>query len=172
MSIDRGTFYQSRVPEVYGATITLEVVATIAVIARLVSRKLAVTKYWWDDLSIVLAWVRNIKCWFLKERSIANDPKVLVSGICACVWFQYGRYGRHNVAYGGPVGPKETVIYLKVGFSCWLVKMSFADQSFNLSSSLSWPFKSSTSFQQPPSKPPSFFYTGVSSKSSVGFNGY
>ena len=60
MSIDRGTFYQSRVPEVYGATITLEVVATIALIARLVSRKLASTKYWWDDLSIVLAWVRNI----------------------------------------------------------------------------------------------------------------
>ena len=60
MSIDRGTYYQSRASEVYGATITLQVLATIAVIARLVSRKLSVAKYWWDDLTIVLAWVRDM----------------------------------------------------------------------------------------------------------------
>ena len=60
MSIDRGAYYQSRASEVYGITITLEVLATIAVIARLVSRKLSVAKYWWDDLTIVLAWVRDV----------------------------------------------------------------------------------------------------------------
>ena len=60
MSIDRDAYYQSRASEVYGTTITLEALATIAVIARLVSRKLSVAKYWWDDLTIVLAWVRDV----------------------------------------------------------------------------------------------------------------
>ena len=59
MFIDRRMVSQSRVPEIYGTTITMEVLATIAIIARLVSRKLSAARYWWDDLSILLAWVRE-----------------------------------------------------------------------------------------------------------------
>ena len=51
----------SRASEDYGATITLTVLATLAVAARLVARKLSVAKFWWDDLLIVLALVRGIE---------------------------------------------------------------------------------------------------------------
>ena len=59
MSSDTGIFHQSRVSEVYGGTITLMVLATIAVAARLLARRLSVAKYWWDDPLIVFALVRG-----------------------------------------------------------------------------------------------------------------
>lgn len=60
MSSNTDIFYQSRVSGIYGGTVPLMVLATIAVAARLVARKLSVAKYWWDDLLVVLALVRKI----------------------------------------------------------------------------------------------------------------
>lgn len=55
--MDMDTFRQSRISEVYGGTISLIVLATIAVGARLVARRISVVNLWWDDYLIVLALV-------------------------------------------------------------------------------------------------------------------
>lgn len=56
-TIHMDRYNQSRVPEVYGATISLILLATIAVAARLVARKLSTAKIWWDNSIIVVALV-------------------------------------------------------------------------------------------------------------------
>ncbi len=70
MSSDTEIFHQSRVPEVYGGTITLTVLATLAVAARLVARRLSVAKYWWDDLLIVFALVRRTVRQYRRESPL------------------------------------------------------------------------------------------------------
>lgn len=50
-------YHQSKAPEIYGGTISLIVLATIAVVARLAARRVSVANLWWDDLTIVLALV-------------------------------------------------------------------------------------------------------------------
>lgn len=44
-------------PRLVGSMITLIVLPTLFVIARLVSRKVARAGYWWDDLFVVFACV-------------------------------------------------------------------------------------------------------------------
>lgn len=51
-------YYQTRVPDLYAATITLAVLQTIAVVARFAARKISAAKFWWDDYTILLALVR------------------------------------------------------------------------------------------------------------------
>ena len=51
-------YYQTRVPDLYAATITLAVLQTIAVIARFAARRISAANFWWDDYTIVLALVR------------------------------------------------------------------------------------------------------------------
>ena len=50
-------YYQSRTPGVYGGTITLIIVATIAVALRLTARKVSTANFWWDDWTLVVALV-------------------------------------------------------------------------------------------------------------------
>lgn len=54
-----GVDHESRVSDVYGATISLVVAATFAVALRLTARKISAAKYWWDDWILVLALVRT-----------------------------------------------------------------------------------------------------------------
>ena len=48
---------QSRISEVYGGTISLIVLATVLVVARLFARRVSVAKLWWDDYTIIAALV-------------------------------------------------------------------------------------------------------------------
>ena len=49
---------QSRIPNVYGGTIPLVIVATFAVALRLFVRSTTKAKFWWDDWILALALVR------------------------------------------------------------------------------------------------------------------
>lgn len=51
-------YHQTRVPDLYTATITLAVLQTITVIARFAARRIPAVNIWWDDYTIVLALVR------------------------------------------------------------------------------------------------------------------
>lgn len=51
-------YQQSRIGEIYGGTITLTVIATIAVILRLIARKISSASFWWDDWTILIALVK------------------------------------------------------------------------------------------------------------------
>lgn len=42
-------FNQSRTLEVYGGTLSLILLATILVVARLIARKTSAANIWWDD---------------------------------------------------------------------------------------------------------------------------
>lgn len=46
-------------PRLVGSMITLIVLPTLFVIARLISRKVARAGYWWDDLLVVFACVSD-----------------------------------------------------------------------------------------------------------------
>ncbi len=46
------------------------VLATLAVAARLIARRLSVAKYWWDDLLIVFALVRGTVCQNRRESPL------------------------------------------------------------------------------------------------------
>ena len=50
-------YYQSLTAPLYGITATLLAVATIAVVLRLLARKLSKASFWWDDWTIVAALV-------------------------------------------------------------------------------------------------------------------
>lgn len=50
-------------PRLVGSMITLIVLPTLFVIARLVSRKVARAGYWWDDFFVVLACVGDAQSW-------------------------------------------------------------------------------------------------------------
>ena len=51
------TYYQSRTSGVYGGTISLILVAAIAVCLRLAARKISAANLWWDDWTLVIALV-------------------------------------------------------------------------------------------------------------------
>lgn len=57
-SSNSNAYHQTRVPDLYAATITLAVLQTIAVVARFAARKISAANFWWDDYTIVLALVR------------------------------------------------------------------------------------------------------------------
>ncbi|KAL8991365.1 MAG: hypothetical protein Q9177_000206 [Variospora cf. flavescens] len=92
-------YHQSKAPEIYGGTISLIVLATIAVVARLAARRVSVANLWWDDLTIVLALI-----------------EILDWGLSSCYWIeiQYAGLGRHTVAAGGPVDEDDLVTYFKI----------------------------------------------------------
>ena len=48
---------QSRISQVYGGTVSLIVLATLLVIARLIARRVSVAGFWWDDYTIIAALV-------------------------------------------------------------------------------------------------------------------
>ena len=50
-------YYQSRTAGVYGGTITLIIVAAIAVALRLTARSISAANLWWDDWTLVIALV-------------------------------------------------------------------------------------------------------------------
>ena len=49
-------------PRLVGSMITLILLPTLFVIARLVSRKVARAGYWWDDLFVLIACVSIARC--------------------------------------------------------------------------------------------------------------
>ena len=57
-SNNSNAYYQTRVPDLYAATITLAVLQTLTVIARFAARRISAADLWWDDYTIVLALVR------------------------------------------------------------------------------------------------------------------
>ena len=42
-------FYQNRTEGIYGGTLSLILLATILVVARLIARKTSAANIWWDD---------------------------------------------------------------------------------------------------------------------------
>ena len=50
-------YYQSRTSGVYGGTISLIIVAAIAVALRLTARSISAANFWWDDWTLVIALV-------------------------------------------------------------------------------------------------------------------
>ena len=50
-------------PRLVGSMVTLIVLPTLFVVARLVSRKVARAGYWWDDLLVVFACVSDASSW-------------------------------------------------------------------------------------------------------------
>lgn len=60
-------YYQSQTLAIYGGTISLIILATIAVAARLAARKISAAKLWWDDLVIVVALVRQTHLHMLRR---------------------------------------------------------------------------------------------------------
>ncbi|KAI4108055.1 MAG: hypothetical protein LQ339_002327 [Xanthoria mediterranea] len=84
-------YHQSNVRDVYGGTISLIVLATIAVGARLAARRLSVANLWWDDWTIVLALVTYLLF------SISRNVR-----------------GRHTVPAGGPVDEADLKVFFKI----------------------------------------------------------
>ena len=64
---------QSRVQEVYGWTISLIVLATFLVIARIIARRHSAVKLWWDDVAIVVALVSEVQQDFLKSSELTSN---------------------------------------------------------------------------------------------------
>lgn len=50
-------YAENRAAEVYGGMIPLTIIATVAVVLRMIARRVAGTTYWWDDLTVVVALV-------------------------------------------------------------------------------------------------------------------
>ena len=50
-------YYQSRTAGVYGGTISLLIIAAIAVVLRLTARRISAANFWWDDWTLVIALV-------------------------------------------------------------------------------------------------------------------
>ena len=112
---DVNVYYQSREAEIYSGTVTLIVLASLAVGARIVARGLSVAKYWWDDYMIVLTLVRNPQA--STPGFSSTDIRQLFNwGLCVCAWvsIRLGGLGRHTTAYSGPVGPYDLRTYYKV----------------------------------------------------------
>ena len=53
-------------PRLVGSMITLILLPTLFVVARLVSRKVAGAGYWWDDLFVLIACVSVASCFAVK----------------------------------------------------------------------------------------------------------
>ena len=106
---------QSRAGEVYGATITLTIVASLAVTLRFVSRKISQAPYWWDDWAIVAALV-SARWLRLFERTILIGDQILDYGLTTCYWLMTRKYGlgHHSSEVGGPVHQDTVVSFFKV----------------------------------------------------------
>ena len=65
-SEETSRYDQSRAPEVYGVTISLIVLATFLVVARIIARRNSAAKLWWDDFAIVVALVSEVQQEILK----------------------------------------------------------------------------------------------------------
>lgn len=50
----------SYTPLIVGINLFLTIIATLAIILRVISRKLADAGFWWDDWLALAAWVRRI----------------------------------------------------------------------------------------------------------------
>ena len=111
-------YYESRVSEIYGGSISLIVLAILLVFARLVARKLSRAKFWWDDLLIVLALVSPIgRCNIpFTEAETECAYKLLCWGLNICYWLnvKLGGLGRHTTVAGGPVGTFKLSMFFKV----------------------------------------------------------
>ncbi|KAI4217662.1 MAG: hypothetical protein LQ351_000258 [Letrouitia transgressa] len=55
-------YAENRAAEVYGGMIPLTIIATVAVVLRMIARRVAGTTYWWDDLTVVVALVLYFCC--------------------------------------------------------------------------------------------------------------
>lgn len=75
MTADMDAYNQSRAYEIYIGTITLMVLASIAVTARLAARKISVANYWWDDYLIALALVRTTRLASSARTTLLNIPR-------------------------------------------------------------------------------------------------
>ena len=106
---------ESRVPSLYGPTITLVVLATLAVALRFTARKLSGSRYWWDDWILVLALVSLTVDRCLRAKPL-NNIQFFDYGLSLSYWLQsiYGGLGHHTTAHGGPVGEGHVVTYYKV----------------------------------------------------------
>lgn len=110
---------QSRTAEIYGSTIALLLLASVAVVLRIVCRKISAAPFWWDDWTIIGALVipaypSKVLVMVLSYADISIQ--VLYYGLTACYWVQTaaGGLGRHTVAVGGPVNEHTSVIFYKV----------------------------------------------------------
>ena len=107
---------ESRTSQIYGGTISLILLATILVVARLYARKASAANLWWDDFVIVVALVSENQSASILSR-LKTEPvyKVFDWGLSACYWMQiiYGGLGRHTTAAGGSTGPDQSVIFFK-----------------------------------------------------------
>ena len=56
-------YYQSRTAGVYGGTISLLIIAAIAVVLRLTARRISAANFWWDDWTLVIALVSLAGPW-------------------------------------------------------------------------------------------------------------
>ncbi|KAL8936666.1 MAG: hypothetical protein Q9211_004070 [Gyalolechia sp. 1 TL-2023] len=110
-------FYnQSRTPQFYGGTITLVVVATIAVALRLLARSMSAAKLWWDDWILVLALVSLDRLFLHCGQSDIYIRQLFDYALSICYWLQaiHAGLGRHTTVVGGPVEPDEVVLYYKI----------------------------------------------------------
>ncbi|CAO1604627.1 hypothetical protein XANCAGTX0491_008171 [Xanthoria calcicola] len=104
------TYHQSNVSDIYGGTISLIVLAAIAVGARLAARRVSVANLWWDDWTIVLALVRG---GVIADVVCKKDTGL---GLNACYWIEinYAGLGRHTVPAGGPVDEADLKVFFKI----------------------------------------------------------
>ncbi|KAI9843173.1 MAG: hypothetical protein M1838_002736 [Thelocarpon superellum] len=90
-------YWESRTAALYGGTISLQILSTIVVGLRFLSRRISGTHFWWDDWLIL--------------------PALLCDwGISAASWYQvqYSGFGRHTEAFGGPVTDAQIELFLKL----------------------------------------------------------
>ncbi|KAL9024698.1 MAG: hypothetical protein Q9196_006322, partial [Gyalolechia fulgens] len=116
-------FYnQSRTPQFYGGTITLVVVATIAVALRLLARSMSAAKLWWDDWILVLALVSLDRLFLHCGQSDIYIRQLFDYALSICYWLQaiHAGLGRHTTVVGGPVEPDEVVLYYKL-LGAWII---------------------------------------------------
>lgn len=57
---NNNAYNQTRVPDLYAATIALAIIQTLTVIARFAARRISAAHIWWDDYTIVLALVTHL----------------------------------------------------------------------------------------------------------------
>ncbi|KAM0805101.1 hypothetical protein BDR22DRAFT_817585 [Usnea florida] len=102
-------YYQSRTAGIYGGTITLIIVAAIAVALRLTARSISAANLWWDDWTLVIALFLNI---------------ALSTGY----WIQVskGGLGRHTTAVGGPIDEQGISNFFKTLLAIQILYFSSA----------------------------------------------
>lgn len=102
-------YHQSRTPELYGSTITLTIVATVAVVLRFASRRISSAPYWWDDWAIIIA-------------------LIFAYGLYSCYWLMTRNYGlgHHSAQVGGPVDENTEVGFFKVFLAIQILYFSTA----------------------------------------------